>query len=61
MAKQLTLGTATITERADMPGMVVLNWLGHSSFIVGEQYFGNTRVGVTAALRFCRERGLRVI
>lgn len=57
----LTLNTAKITERSDLPGMVVLNWMNSGSFIVGEQYFGNTRAGVTAAFRFCRERGLRVI
>lgn len=55
----LTLGTAKITETKD--GMIILNWMNQGSFLVGEQTFGNTRVGVTAALRFCRERGLRVI
>ena len=51
----LTLGTAKITKTAS--GTFVLNWMGHGSWIVGEQFFGN----INPALRFCRERGLNVI
>jgi hypothetical protein len=54
MAK-LTLGTARITETAN--GAFILNWMNHGSFLVGEQIFGN----INPALRFCRERDLRVI
>ena len=59
MTKQaLTLGTAQITEAN---GLVTLLYMGHGSFLVGEQTYGNSRQGWNAALRFCRERGLRVI
>jgi len=54
MTKTLTLGTAKITRR---DGLFILNWMNQSSFLVGEQMFGN----INPALRFCRERGLRVI
>jgi hypothetical protein len=54
----LTLGTAKITTR---DGLIVVNWMNSGSFLVGEQLFGNHRTGATAAFRFCRERGLRVI
>ena len=54
----LTLGTAKIANR---DGMIVVNWMNAGSFIVGEQLFENHRAGANAALRFCRERGLRVI
>jgi len=50
----LTLGTAKITRR---DGLFILNWMNQGSFLIGEQMFGN----INPALRFCRERGLRVI
>jgi len=51
----LTLGTAKITKTAD--GAFILNWMGHGSWTIGEQTFGN----INPALRFCRERGLSVV
>lgn len=50
----LTLGTAKITRRGNF---FILSWMNQGSFIVGEQMFGN----INPALRFCRERGLKVI
>ena len=54
----LTLGTAKITSRN---GLVILNYMNTGSFLVGEQTFGDSREGWNAALRFCRENGLRVL
>jgi hypothetical protein len=51
----LQLGTAKIAQTAN--GLIVLTYMNHGSFLVGEQTFGN----INPALRFCRERGLRVI
>lgn len=51
----LTLGTAKITKLQD--GSFRLSYMNHSSFLVGEQVYGN----INPALRFCRERSLRVI
>ena len=53
----MTLGTAQITSR---PGQVTVRYMNSGSFLVGEQTFGDSREGWNAALRFCRERGLRV-
>jgi hypothetical protein len=54
MTKQLTLGTAAVTKT--QTGFEV-RWMNIGSFLVGEQTFGN----LNHALRFVRERGLRVI
>jgi hypothetical protein len=54
----LTLGTAKITTR---DGLIVVKWMNTGSFLVGEQLFGNHRLGANAAMKFCRERGLRVL
>lgn len=54
----LTLGTAKITET---DGLVILEFMRHGSFTIGRQTFGNSRQGYQAALRFCRERDLRVL
>jgi hypothetical protein len=51
----MTLGTANITKSAI--GIFVVDFVRHGSFCQGEQFFGN----INQALRFCRERGLRVI
>ncbi len=51
---KLTLGTAQIINTA--PGITV-RYMNRGSFLVGEQTFGNR----DAAIRFCRERGLRVL
>lgn len=53
----MTNGTAQITQTDDM---ITLNYMTQGSFLVGTQVFGNSRQGWNAALRFCRERGLRV-
>ena len=58
MSKQLTLGTATLQEHN---GLVVLRYMSMGSFLVGERLYGTSRQGWTAALRFCRENGLRVL
>ncbi len=58
MTKQLTLGTAKIEEAN---GIVTVSWMDIGSFLIGEQHFGNSREGYTAALRFIRQRGLRVL
>lgn len=55
---KLTLGTAQITSR---PGLVTVRYMNIGSFLVGEQTFGDSRLGWNAALRFCRENGLRVL
>jgi hypothetical protein len=55
----LTLGTAKIARSKS--GQITLTWMNHGSFLVGEQTFGDHSNGWNAALRFCRERGLRVI
>lgn len=55
MTSQLTLGTAKLSQAAS--GAVTVNFMTHGSFLVGEQFFGN----INPALRFCRERNLRVI
>jgi hypothetical protein len=60
MTKQLTLGTAQITQN-DAEGTITVRFMNMGSFLVGEQMFGNSRQGATAALRFIRERGFRVI
>jgi len=54
----LTHGTVKITNR---DGLIVVNWMNVGSFLVGTQLFPNSREGATAALRFARELGLRVI
>lgn len=51
---QLTLGTAAVTK--SQMGFTV-RWMNVGSFLVGEQTFGN----INHALRFVRERGLRVV
>lgn len=58
MTRQLTLGTASITSHGDT---ILVRFMNSGSFLVGEQMFGNSRAGATAALRFVRERGLRVV
>jgi hypothetical protein len=55
----LTLGTAKITRTA--AGQITLTYMNHGSFLLGEQLFGDHGKGWNAALRFCRERGLRVV
>jgi hypothetical protein len=60
MTKQLTLGTAQITQN-DEQGTITVRFMGFGNFTVGEQMFGNSRAGAIAALRFIRERGLKVI
>jgi hypothetical protein len=55
---QLTLGTAKLTATANG---LVLNFMPHGNFTIGEQHFANTAPGYSAALRFCNERDLRVI
>lgn len=57
MAK-LTLGTAQITSRN---GVVTIRYMNVGSFLVGERTYGDCREGWNAALRFCRENGLRVL
>lgn len=54
----LTLGTAHISPRDNL---LVLRFMNTGSFLVGEQLFSNSRLGWNAALRFCRERNLRVL
>lgn len=58
MSTKLTLGTAQITEAN---GLVTVRYMNTGSFLVGEQAFGNSHAGWNAALRFIRERGLRVV
>jgi hypothetical protein len=53
---KLTLGTAQIIQSAK--GSISLRYMNHGSFLIGEQTFGKD---INSALRFCRERGLRVI
>ena len=60
MTKQLTLGTAQITQN-DEQGTITVRYMMMGSFVVGEQMFGNSRHGANAALRFCRINALRVI
>lgn len=60
MTKQLTLGTAALTQN-DEQGTITVRYMTMGSFIVGQQVFGNSRQGAIAALRFCRERALKVI
>lgn len=60
MTKQLTLGTAQITQN-DAEGTITVRYMGFGNFTVGEQMFGNSRQGATAALKFCRINALRVI
>lgn len=55
----MTLGTAKIIRNE--AGQIVLSYMGHGSFLVGQQTFGDHGKGWNAALRFCRERGLRVV
>lgn len=55
---QLTLGAAKIIGSE---GRITVTFMNTGSFIVGEQIFGDSREGANAALRFVRERGLRVI
>jgi hypothetical protein len=52
-------GTAKITRTAD--GLIILRWMSLGSDLIGEQLFGDHNKGWNAALRFCRERALRVI
>lgn len=54
----LTLGTAKITKAN---GTTTVEFMGHGSFLVGRQIFGDCNKGFNAALRFCRIRGLAVI
>ncbi len=51
---RLTLGTAHLIRTGTT---FELRYMNVGSFLIGEQTFGN----VNSALRFCRERGLRVI
>lgn len=60
MTKHLTPGTAQITEN-DVEGTITVQFMSAGSFLVGEQMFGNSRQGATAALRFCRTNALRVL
>jgi hypothetical protein len=60
MDKHLTNGTAQISQN-DEQGTITVRFMGFGNFSVGEQMFGNSRQGATAALRFIRERGFRVI
>lgn len=57
-ATRLTLGTAQIIASS---GTVTVRYMNTGSFLVGEQMFGDSRAGWNAALRFCRENGLRVL
>lgn len=52
------LGTAKITTAN---GQITVEYLGHGSFLLGRQTFGDCNKGFNAALRFCRERGLSVV
>lgn len=55
MAKtSLTLGTAQIYRTKSG---FALRYMNHASFLVGEQRFSDAN----SALRFCRQRDLRVI
>lgn len=54
MNQTLTLGTAKVLTTAD--GFLV-QFMNTGSFLIGEQIYGHAG----AALRFCRERNLRVI
>lgn len=58
MTKSLTLGTAKIIASGEI---ITVTYMNEGSFLVGEQVFGNQKAGATAAMRFCHERGLRVI
>ena len=60
MTKQLTLGTAQITQN-DEAGTITVRFMNMGSFVVGEQMFGNSRQGANAALKFCRVNALRVL
>lgn len=55
----MALGTAKITRTNN--GLITLSYVGHGSFLVGHQTFGDQRHGWNAALRFCRENSLRVV
>jgi hypothetical protein len=57
MSKNLTLGTAEITEITETNGAVFVRFMRQGSFLLGEQTFQNRQ----AALRFCRDRGLRIV
>lgn len=48
-----TLGTANVTNRN---GLWIVTYTNIGSFLKGEQMFG----GINPALRFCRERKLKV-
>lgn len=56
--KNLTLGTAKITEAN---GTLTVEFMRTTNFSVGTQTFGNSSKGWNAALCFIREAGLRVI
>ncbi len=60
MTKQLTLGTAQITQNEAL-GTITVRYMNMGSFLVGLQVFGNSRQGANAALKFCRLNALRVI
>ena len=60
MTKQLTLGTATLTQN-EAAGTITVRYMDMGSFIVGQRVFGNSRQGANAALKFCRMKALRVI
>lgn len=56
--EMLTLGTAKIETKN---GLLVLSYMSQGSFLIGEQIFGDGNKGWSAALRFCRINGLRVL
>jgi len=55
MTKQLTLGTAELTLRAN--GTVFVRYMNVGSFLVGERMC----LDMTEACEFCRSRGIRVL
>jgi hypothetical protein len=54
----MTLGTAKIEATN---GLITLSYMPIGNFTIGQQLFGDHREGWNAALRFCRENGLRVL
>ena len=54
MTKQLTLGTARITQQ---PNYTLLEFIGTGSWLLGERVCES----LTEAQEFCRERRIRVI
>ena len=55
----LKLGTAKIARTKS--GQILLSYMNHGSFLIGERTYGDHSAGWNAALTFCRERGLRVL